>query len=121
NFAERIVKNVSRRVIQHRRITSRAIDAQAHAPSRLKLTYIAAQDSAQVHDRAIMFARISDFDQAPCGGLDHTPVANLAAGLRIERSFRGNKSDAAVLRLSSDKFGFRLIGVVQELRSRSRS
>src|SRR6516165_456620 len=103
-------------MVQHHGVTALTVDAQADAASRLELACIAAQNSADVKDRTIMFACINDFEQTAGCGLDHASVADLAAAFRIEWGLRRNDCDAIVISMSGDDLRFSLVAAMQKAR-----
>src|SRR6266851_5186140 len=116
DIAQRIVQNMGRRMVQHRRIAALAVDAQTDTAPALELTGIAAQEASYVKDRAVMFARVSNLDHAAGYGLDHAAVADLAAALGIEWSLGRNDRDPVTISMSGDYFRLRLVAAVEEMR-----
>src|SRR5215475_3500538 len=88
DIAQRVVKNVSRGMIEHRRITPDAIDAELDMRTPPKIADLALQDAPDMDDRAIGFACLADFGERTRFGFDYPAVPDLAATFWIERGLR---------------------------------
>src|SRR5262249_39250647 len=97
DIAQCVVQDVSRGMIQHRRITPDAIHLEFDTLTPPKVRDIALQDAPDMDDRAIGFACLADFRERTRFGLDDPAVPDLAAPLRIEGSFRDDDRDRAAI------------------------
>ena len=81
HVAQRLVHQVRRGVIKHRRPAQADVDLRHHALAGAQFARLHAPD---MHERLACLARILDTE--PRGtGAQYTTVAGLAAGLRVER------------------------------------
>ena len=94
HVAQRIVQDVSRGMIKHRGVAARPIDAQRDAPAAIEIARVAAEQPADMENRAVRLARIDNLEKRAGGGLDYAAVANLSAAFGIEGRFGGYQEDA---------------------------
>src|SRR5271155_5364748 len=96
DVAQRVVEDVGGGVVEHRGVAAFAVEAQLHMRALGEVGRVAAQDAADVQNRAVVLAGIRHFHQGARRGLDHAAVAYLAAALRIEGSFGGGGRHAGL-------------------------
>ena len=60
DFAQRVMEDMGRRMVQHRGVAPDAIDLERHTPAALEVAHIAAQHAPEMHDRAVGLPRVRD-------------------------------------------------------------
>src|SRR5260370_1204657 len=116
NFAERVVEDVGRGMVQHRRVAPDAIDAGLRARALREVAGFAAQNPSEVENRAFRLPSIGDFENRTRRGFDHAAITNLSAAFWIKGRLRDDDRDllAWLARAGREHFGFAFVAAMAD-------
>src|SRR5581483_12190141 len=83
DVAKRVVEDMGRGMVQHRRIAADPIHPQPHARSGAEFLRGALEASSEMNDGAVGLSRVRDLRDRSRFGLDNAAVADLASALRV--------------------------------------
>src|SRR6266446_9745142 len=121
DFAQRVMEDMGRRMVEHRGVAPLAIDAECNAPPALELIRLTAHQAPNVKNRTVGLARIDDFEQRARFGLDYAAVADLSPAFGIKGRLRGNYNNPMVgVSIRGEQLGFDFVLMVDEARRNAR-
>src|SRR5438445_4676454 len=115
DFAQRVMEDMGRRMVEHRGVAPLAIDAECNAPPALELIRLTAHQAPNVKNRTVGLARIDDFEQRARFGLDYAAVADLSPAFGIKGRLCCNDDYFIVaVNIRGEHFGFSLVPAVTD-------
>ena len=102
-------------MIKHRGVAARPIDAQRDAPAAIEIARVAAQQPADMENRAVRLARIDDLEERAGCGFDHAAVANLTTAFGIKGRLGGHEEDAVIaVAMNREDLGLGVVAMVSD-------